>query len=51
MWTFRGLKPKRGQRAHFTVTFAVDEDGILHLLAKETATGHTLAIEVERKIG
>ena len=51
MWTFRGLKPKRGERASFTVTFAVDEDGILHLLAKETATGHSLAIQVDRRIG
>ena len=51
MWTFRGLKPKRGERAGFTVTFAVDEDGILHLLAKETATGHSLAIQVDRRIG
>jgi molecular chaperone DnaK (HSP70) len=51
MWTFRGLHPKRGQRASFTVTFAVDEDGILHLLAKETATGHSLTIQVERQIG
>jgi molecular chaperone DnaK (HSP70) len=51
MWTFGGLKPKRGERAHFTVTFAVDEDGILHLLAKEKASGHKLAIEVEQRIG
>jgi molecular chaperone DnaK (HSP70) len=51
IWTFRGLKPKRGERASFTVTFAVDEDGILHLLAKETATGHSLAVQVDRKIG
>ena len=51
MWTFRGLQPKRGERASFTVTFAVDEDGILHLLAKETATGHSLAIQVDRQIG
>jgi molecular chaperone DnaK len=50
-WTFRGLKPKRGERASFTVTFAVDEDGILHLLAQETATGHRLAIQVDRRIG
>jgi molecular chaperone DnaK (HSP70) len=50
-WTFRGLRPKRGQHARFTVTFAVDEDGILHLLAKETATGHSLAIQVDRQIG
>jgi molecular chaperone DnaK len=50
-WTFRGLQPKRGERASFTVTFAVDEDGILHLLAKETATGHSLAIQVDRRIG
>jgi molecular chaperone DnaK (HSP70) len=51
LWTFRGLHPKRGERANFTVTFAVDEDGILHLLAKETVTGHSLAIQVDRRIG
>jgi hypothetical protein len=34
-----------------TVTFAVDEVVILHLLAKEKATGHELAIEVEQRIG
>jgi molecular chaperone DnaK len=50
-WTFGGLRPKRGEHARFTVTFAVDEDGILHLLAKETATGHSLAVQVDRKIG
>jgi molecular chaperone DnaK len=51
VWTFRGLRPKRGQRASFTVSFAVDEDGILHLLAKETATGHMLSLQVDRRIG
>jgi molecular chaperone DnaK len=51
VWTFDGLRPKRGEHAAFTVTFAVDADGILHLLAQETATGHRLAIEVDRKIG
>lgn len=51
VWTFRGLHPKKGQHVSFTVTFAVDEDGILHLLATETATGHTLTIQVDRRIG
>jgi molecular chaperone DnaK len=51
VWTFRGLRPKRGERAAFTVTFAVDEDGILHLLAKERATGHSLTVQVDRQIG
>ncbi len=51
VWTFRGLQPRRGEHARFTVTFAVDEDGILHLLAHETATGHSLAIQVERPLG
>ena len=51
VWTFRGLHPKKGQRVSFTVTFAVDEDGILHLLATETATGHTLSIHLDRRIG
>lgn len=50
-WSFNGLRPKRGTCAAFTVTFAVDEDGILHLVARETATGHTLAAQVERGIG
>lgn len=51
VWTFRDLHPKKGKRAGFTVTFAVDTDGILHLLAKETATGHSLTVQVDRKIG
>ena len=50
-WTFAGLKPKGNQRAPFSVTFALDTDGILHLQAEETATGHKLAVTVERKIG
>jgi molecular chaperone DnaK len=51
VWTFEGLHPKPGEHAAFTVTFAVDADGILHLLAKETATGHSLEVQVDRKIG
>lgn len=50
-WTFTDLHPKRGRRVPFTVTFAVDADGILHLYAEETATGHHLAASVERGIG
>ena len=50
-WQFDGLRPKRGCHAKFTVTFAVDVDGILHLYAKETATGHHLAAQVDRGIG
>lgn len=50
-WRFTGLRPKRGQTAPFSVTFAVDEDGILHLYAKETATGHCLEAAVRRGIG
>ena len=50
-WQFDGLHPKRGCHAKFTVTFAVDVDGILHLYAKETATGHHLAAQVDRGIG
>jgi molecular chaperone DnaK (HSP70) len=51
VWTFRGLHPKRGQRADFTITFAVDADGILHLLAEEKGTGHRLTVQVDRQIG
>jgi molecular chaperone DnaK (HSP70) len=50
-WKFDGLRPKKGRHAKFRVTFAVDGDGILHLYAKETATGHHLEAQVERGIG
>jgi molecular chaperone DnaK (HSP70) len=50
-WQFDGLSPKRGECAAFTVTFAVDADGILQLQARETATGRTLSARVERGIG
>jgi molecular chaperone DnaK len=50
-WEFDGLRPKKGRHAKFTVTFAVDADGILHLYAKETATGHHLQAQVNREIG
>jgi molecular chaperone DnaK len=50
-WLFDNLKPPRGGHADFTVTFAIDRDGILHLNAVETATGHTLSATVERGIG
>lgn len=50
-WEFSGLKPKQGHCADFTVTFAVDADGILQLYAKETATGHSLSARVDRGIG
>ncbi len=50
-WQFSGLKPKRGGHAAFTVTFAVDADGVLALSARETATGRTLQARVERTIG
>lgn len=46
-WEFRGLQPKRGQHASFTVSFAIDLDGILQLKACETATGHMLEARVE----
>lgn len=46
-WSFAGLKPKRGKRADFTVTFAIDGDGIVHLTAIETATGHRLAVATD----
>lgn len=50
-WKFTGLKPKRGRHAHFTVTFAVDADGILHIQAIESKTGHQLVARVDRGIG
>ena len=50
-WKFKGLCPRKGRCAKFTVTFAVDADGILKLYAKETATGHHLKARVSRGIG
>jgi molecular chaperone DnaK len=50
-WQFTGLRPSKGRRAKFTVTFAVDADGILHLFARETVTGHHLEAQVNRGIG
>jgi molecular chaperone DnaK len=50
-WEFAGLHPPHGQQAPFTVTFAIDADGILHLHAEETGTGHALAASVDRGIG
>lgn len=50
-WEFKGLHPRPGQQAGFTVTFAVDSDGILSLVARETDTGHTLTARVERGVG
>lgn len=50
-WHFDGLRPRKGKRADFTVTFAVDADGVLHLYAKETATGHHLQASANRGIG
>lgn len=47
-WSFAGLRPPPGGYAPFTVTFAIDADGILHLLAEETATGHRLTAQVQR---
>lgn len=50
-WEFQGLRPRKGHHARFTVTFAVDGDGILHLYARETATGRDLRAQVTRGIG
>ncbi|MDZ4718356.1 MAG: Hsp70 family protein [Roseiflexaceae bacterium] len=50
-WEFSGLQPKPGREAPFTVTFAVDQDGILQLFARETETGHTLTAQIERGLG
>ena len=40
-----------GPMAGVTVTFAVDESGILELAARETITGRTLTARVDRTIG
>lgn len=50
-WEFAGLHPRPGQQAPFTVTFAVDADGILQLYAEERGTGHSLRASVERGVG
>jgi molecular chaperone DnaK (HSP70) len=50
-WEFAGLHPPPGRQAPFTVTFAIDADGILRLHAEETGTGHSLAASVDRGIG
>jgi molecular chaperone DnaK len=50
-WKFDGLRPDKGRHAKFTATFAVDADGILHLHARETATGNNLRAQVKRGIG
>ncbi|NTU83469.1 MAG: Hsp70 family protein [Chloroflexales bacterium] len=47
-WEFSGLRPPAGRHAPFTVTFQVDEDGILHLAAEEQGTGHRLEGAVRR---
>ena len=46
-WQFAGLHPKKGQTVPFTVTFAIDTDGILHLFAKEDGHDHTLSAQVD----
>jgi molecular chaperone DnaK len=50
-WDFAGLHPPPGRQAPFTVTFAIDADGILHLHAEETGTGHALTTSIDRGIG
>ena len=50
-WEFGGLHPARGRQASFTVTFAIDADGILQLFAQEQGTGHALRATVDRGIG
>ncbi len=50
-WEFGGLHPPRGRQASFTVTFAIDADGILQLYAQERGTGHALRATVDRGIG
>ena len=49
-WEFSGLSPKRGEHAAFTVTFSVDQDGIVHLTAVETATGLQLNVQTRSSI-
>jgi molecular chaperone DnaK len=50
-WSFDGLSPWPGACAGFSVTFAVDADGILSLEARETATGRTLRAQIDRGVG
>jgi molecular chaperone DnaK (HSP70) len=50
-WEFAGLHPPLGRQAPFTVTFAIDADGILYLHAEESGTGHTLTASIDREIG
>jgi molecular chaperone DnaK (HSP70) len=53
-WEWAGLQPARGRHATFTVTFAVDADGILNLYAHEARgdnSGVALQVRVERGIG
>ena len=45
------ITAERGRHAEFTVTFTVDADGILHLYAREKATGHSLEVQIEGRIG
>ncbi len=49
-WQFTGLHPGRGKCVPFTVTFAIDTDGILHLYAHETGQDHSLAVQVSTTI-
>ena len=43
-WSFSGLQPPPGRHAGFTVTFSIDQNGIVYLTAEETATGHRLDV-------
>ena len=49
-WLFSGLHPGRGKCVPFTVTFAIDADGILHLFAHETGQDHSLEVQVSTPI-
>jgi hypothetical protein len=47
----RGLHPPKSGHAPFTVAFAIDADGILHLHAEEAGSGHSLTAHIERDVG
>ncbi|MBA3469249.1 MAG: Hsp70 family protein, partial [Herpetosiphonaceae bacterium] len=49
-WLFSGLHPQRGKCVPFTVTFAIDADGILHLYANETGQSHSLEVRMDTTI-
>ncbi len=47
-WTFSGLTPEKGKHAPFTVTFMIDESGILHITAHERDKPNILTAQVNK---